>query len=461
MMKGYLTVFLSLTLSILTGFVLLLTGYAIQNGWKVRTEMAADLGMNSVLGEYHTMLYDRYGLLYVDASYEGKEPSLSHVESRLAFYISQNLKKEENAPFGEMNFEAVDICKAVSAAAGKGRSMKRQAVMYYKDGGYSGEEEILAGLKEMHIPEGMEVMSKWQSLMESIGEMELPMTQNEEGLWEEVPLNNPADGAYGLLGSDILYLAGMENAQPGDWKIKKEDYFSEQSTDATGLGDGAEIPDTDTETFLLYLYDKLGYYGNAREGSMLQYQLEYVAKGKSSDYENCKAVAEELLLWRFAVNADFVMGNSSMQEEAMEVASLLYAVRLNAAFREPVARSILYAWAFLEAVGEVKCLLEGGRVPLLKSSIQIRLEQVLAAEVPDIKGGEGYNYAQYLAFMLYRLPEDIRNLRCMDIMEMDIRKLTGNPYFSMNYCIERFTAQMTVKDRLGKNYDLVRTYGYY
>ena len=38
MMKGYLTVFLSLSLSVLAGFVLFLIGHTIQNAGKIRLE---------------------------------------------------------------------------------------------------------------------------------------------------------------------------------------------------------------------------------------------------------------------------------------------------------------------------------------------------------------------------------------------------------------------------------------
>lgn len=41
-MKGYLTIFFSLSLSIMTGFVLVLTGGAIRNAEKVRFECAAE-----------------------------------------------------------------------------------------------------------------------------------------------------------------------------------------------------------------------------------------------------------------------------------------------------------------------------------------------------------------------------------------------------------------------------------
>ena len=67
MKKGYLTVFLAMSLGFLTAFILMLTAGAVYNAEKLRLECAADTGMNAVLSEFHRGLYDRYGLLYVDA----------------------------------------------------------------------------------------------------------------------------------------------------------------------------------------------------------------------------------------------------------------------------------------------------------------------------------------------------------------------------------------------------------
>lgn len=49
----------------------------------------------------------------------------------------------------------------------------------------------------------------------------------------------------------------------------------------------------------------------------------------------------------------------------------------------------------------------------------------------------------------------------MDVMEMDIRYLTGNPLFSMDWCVERFTADIMAQGGWNYEYALTRTYGYY
>ena len=49
----------------------------------------------------------------------------------------------------------------------------------------------------------------------------------------------------------------------------------------------------------------------------------------------------------------------------------------------------------------------------------------------------------------------------MDIMEMDIRYLSGNPRFAMDWCVEKYTAEITALGGWNNVYSLKRTYGYY
>ena len=64
-MKGYLTIFFSLSLSIMTGFVLVLTGCAIKQAEKVRLECTADTGMSAIVLELCTVLLNLFALSYL------------------------------------------------------------------------------------------------------------------------------------------------------------------------------------------------------------------------------------------------------------------------------------------------------------------------------------------------------------------------------------------------------------
>ena len=169
-MKGYLTVFLSLSLSVMTGFILLLTGCAVRNAGRIRLECAVDTGMNSVLSEFHIGLFERYGLLYVDASYLGKEPSVSNLEERIHFYVEENTSKaleRKNGPWGTLYLEKVQISGFETSAAAKGASMRNQAVCYAADHGLCGSErEVLGGIRKMPWEDGT---ASWNSFLEWSG----------------------------------------------------------------------------------------------------------------------------------------------------------------------------------------------------------------------------------------------------------------------------------------------------
>lgn len=462
-MKGYLTVFLSLSLSIMTGFILLLTGNAVRNAGRVRMECAMDTGMNAVLSEFHIYLLERYGLIYVDASYLGSQPSAANVENRIRYYVEENTSgalKGKNAPWGTLAVENAVLLSFETAAADQGASMRSQAVCYAEDAGISGEErEVFGQMEEIRALDSDDPMERWIGIMEQLAGMELPLIQNEEGIWEEVPLSNPADWVYGLAGSDILYLARIDSEYISPARVSLGEYISHRQAENVS-GEGRAYRE-EQALFLSYLFDRMGYFKHPREESLLSCQLEYIAQGRESDLENMRATAERLLRWRFADNASRALADGDLRAQALAAAELLQAVTLKAAFKEPVAESILYACAFLESIGDVRALYEGGRVPVRKSGHQMSVAHVLEGVLYQTSGGGGLSYGQYLAGMLLLLDQAALNLRSMDIMEMDIRFHDGNRNFSMDWCLERIEAEIAGSNSYGDSYSIRRKYGYF
>jgi len=456
MIRGYLTVFLAMTLSLLTGFVLLLTGAAVRNGEKVRFESAADISMNAVLSEYHVGLLEKYDLLYIDTSYLGKEPSLENLKERLSYYLEENI----DPPWGELKVKEVGITAIETAAAGQGGSMRNQAVSYMLHYGEPAKRQwkVLDYMDEIRFLETLNPMEQWHMLMEQLAGMELPKLQNQEGIWEEIPLLNPADSAYGFAGSDIFYLtqvdlgvAGVVSAPISDC-ISHRDIQNSESTDREYLQDEG--------AFLAYLYEKFGYLKNPYQQSVLSCQLEYAACGKSSDMENVREVGERLFRWRFADNLSCALADISLRAQAEAAADLLQVVRLNAAFKEPVIQSILYACAFLESVSDMRILYSGGEVPVRKSSHTMSVEHVLSGTLYRGNSTGGLSYKEYLAGMLLLLETETLNLRVMDIIEMEMRIYDGNPYFAMDWCVERYLAKISVVNNFGDVWVINRKYGY-
>ena len=73
--SGYLTVYVALTLTVMVSLCLVLIEGVRRHTIAFESECVMDIGMDSVLAEYHRVLLERYGLLMVDTSYGTDYPS--------------------------------------------------------------------------------------------------------------------------------------------------------------------------------------------------------------------------------------------------------------------------------------------------------------------------------------------------------------------------------------------------
>jgi hypothetical protein len=235
----------------------------------------------------------------------------------------------------------------------------------------------------------------------------------------------------------------------------------------TGLCEEAvEVSGSANElVFQLYLFEKCGYYGQELEKSLLKYQIEYILAGKDTDWQNLEQVAKRLLRWREAANVLYILNDSGKIAEAEAMALALTAVTLCPELAEPVKYTILFAWAYVESLQDVKTLLRGGRVPLFKTASDwktgINSIKNVRGSLTDDEGGRGLNYKEYIQIMLLLENQETRTFRAMDIMEMDIRQTPGNGSFRLDGCFDTYQANISVSSGFGYSYEMTRCYGFY
>ena len=132
---------------------------------------------------------------------------------------------------------------------------------------------------------------------------------------------------------------------------------------------------------------------------------------------------------------------------------------------EPVKYTILFAWAYVESLQDVKTLLSGGRVPIVKTAADwktgINCIKDVRGSLAEDSGGSGLNYKEYPQIMLFLQDTETRTERAMDIMEMDIRQTPGNARFRMDGCFDTYQACLSVTSRFGYSYEMTRRYGFY
>ena len=86
-------------------------------------------------------------------------------------------------------------------------------------------------------------------------------------------------------------------------------------------------------------------------------EVEYILKGKESDYENVEAVIEELTWWRMPMNYAYLLTDTGKKAEALTIATAISIVTGTEPFVEVIKYLLLGCWAYGESLQEMKDLL--------------------------------------------------------------------------------------------------------
>ena len=176
--------------------------------------------------------------------------------------------------------------------------------------------------------------------------------------------------------------------------------------------------------------------------AFLKYEMEYLCIGRKSDLDNLKGVVRRIILLRFATNFAFACRDSEIAGEAETMADILAGAVGMPALASAVKASLIGVLSYGETLLDVHTLLEGGRIPLVKSSDAWNLTFFNApeklAEKSRVKEGR-YNldYENFLQIILLCQRKKVRMLyRMMDLMQMNIRQKEAG--FFMKDCLFSF-----------------------
>lgn len=89
--NAYLTVYLALCVTLILSLYLVLIEGARQNGARLESACAAEVGMQSILAEYHRELLEQYNLFAIDSSYGTATSGRKNTEDHLMHYVEKNL----------------------------------------------------------------------------------------------------------------------------------------------------------------------------------------------------------------------------------------------------------------------------------------------------------------------------------------------------------------------------------
>ena len=131
------------------------------------------------------------------------------------------------------------------------------------------------------------------------------------------------------------------------------------------------------------------------------------------------------------------MQDGKKQALAMEIAAAAVGFTGLPPLIQAVQIGILLAWSYIESILDVRCLLAGGSIPLVKKISDWKSDVSVGEEVLKEKKEQaqsqkdGLDYREYLQILLLLVKEKTLLQRAMDVIEQNIRK--EEPAFRMNY----------------------------
>lgn len=470
---AYLTVYLSLIFGVVLSLLFVFVEGAAIGAVRAQAELVASLGLDSVFAEYSREILDQYDLFFVDSSYGGTNGGTGMVERHLADYMSYNMTPDRGLamPFEHnlltLQNPYLEISEVSCASDDECMVWKAQAVNYMK-AVYGGD--LVSAVQE-HIDT---VQSNGLTERDAAGEIAEQKQALEEALCEKGIVEYGAESGEGysyqkvsgafdrVAGGGILALVFPGGASVSGAVMDAGPYFSTRKKGGSvnsgiGLHEGIDRPDGIMDELIYgeYLMRKCGNYTDPKDTGLLKYQIEYILYGFNSDAGNLRRSAELLFALRSAANLASIYTDSAKQSQAEMAATVICALLLSPELIDVMTAVILGVWALMETVVDVRQLLEGGRVVLIKGNDdwQTSIIDLFTGNMSSSGSStSGLSYEDYLRVFLGLMNRDTKAARSLDIVEMDIRQTAGNQNFRIDRCMDYMKVNFGFADANGHDF---------
>lgn len=479
--SAYLTVYLALTMGVLVTLSLALIQAARQSTLQMEAVCIADIGMDSVMAEYHRELFRQFNLLALDTSYGTETVGRENVRARLKYYLEKNMKSKAAETMGslselackdflrlELEGTELDEVRILTDESGAVfRSMAAESVR--DDLGISTAEEAVKWLDtvKQYELDTRDVEAEKREADEEIESLQEERPGISEEEWETDTFENPTKALEERKKSGVVSLVLGNGAALSSKSLNTMELIGQRIKDGRvnrGNAAGLELEAAEKMVeglwFQEYLLRYLGNYTSVKQETALDYELEYAIVGKSTDMENLRGILMRLLAMREAANAVYLHADKEKYGEAGLIALGISLLVAQPELQEPLCEAIILGWAYAESVYDVRTLVNGGRIPLIKNSgnwhynLQTILQDLWGEESgAEQEGASGLSYGDYLRILLLLTDADTLNLRVMDLVEADIRMTPGNRMFRLDGCYVEINGYITV----GSGYGYTKT----
>lgn len=469
MKRGEISVFLSLVFVLLISFVTGILEAAVVQTVKNISRLEADRAMFSVFGEYQRTLLKEYHVFALESGYGTGDYSEENILKRMHYYGTEGMEysvssmqyltdnggqafREQVTAYMELRY-GVGLVRDLMGMTEQWEEQSIQA-----DNMEETEESILDDYRELAGGEASENLPEEQNPFSTIETIEnegiLSLVLPDEMDLSGKRINLEDQVSYRRLTTGYGTFPARDNLNGIEEKLLFNEYILKQFKNAA-LSTQSEQPSEDTER------------GEERGSTTLDYEVEYILSGKSSDKENLQSVLLKIYLIRMSLNYIYLQGDSSRKAQAGALAVVIAALLLTPEIAEPLKQLILLVWAAGESVIDLRTLLSGRRVPLVKRSENWQLPLhsliLLGTGTGTYEGDDsqdGISYEDYLRSFLFLENTSSAAMRTLDRTEENLSSVYGLNFIKMDKCVSKLEINTKVSIMGDISYSFPVYFGY-
>lgn len=316
-------------------------------------------------------------------------------------------------------------------------------------------------------------------------------------------------GIYGIVTDGRISDKYIEIQELADEYIKSRDISGintdviNRSIEASGNEDTLKKNVLSTEYaakhFSCYTDTSSGDNDRAGSSALLDYQMEYIIGGEHNDRENVYKVINQLSVIREGINLSYLISEQDKMSEAYMLAAALVGVTGCDLAVRLVQYIIVSIWAYAESIVELRKLLAGETIALIKNrdnwilqlsslvdeklNLQALINNITSYEAvgnnkavsnneavnnkavdnneTDENGRDnGISYKEYLKLLITFMNKSDRNYRIATLMELRMIMYGHSEFRMKNYIYEAFGAAYFKMNGTGSVYRQKLSYSY-
>ena len=497
-LPAQLTVMAAMVLMVVISLITTCIKSSLQSGYYTVVKQSCRLSEESVFASYNNQLLKDFNIFALNKS--------DILNNKLCSYINENISSySPNISLSDCAFNTFSYM-----TDNEGYGVEEQIVKAMEYGMYSG----VFGKESKYIRCG-ENISEAQSYSEQFNgdnanlkkELADMLEQSDDGDMQyedrqKEQINTSLNAVWQLyeyLKSGICETVTegrisnkyIEIQELADEYIKSRDIsfinkdVIKRSIEASGNEDTLKKNVLSTEYvakhFICYTDTSPGDNDRAGSSALLDYEMEYIIGGEHNDRENVYKVINQLSVIREGVNLSYLISSQDKMSEAYMLAAALVGVTGCDLAVRLVQYIIVSIWAYAESIVELRKLLAGETIALIKNrdnwilqlsslvdeklNLQSLINNITSYEAVNNKVEEngrdnGIGYKEYLKLLIMFMNKSDRNYRIAALMELRMIMYGHSGFRMKNYIYAAFGAAHFKMNGTGSVYRQKLSYSY-